>query len=74
MLRGFRSTHMRIAPDFLGTTTIPAHHGVGSSTLEMMPMDSILFSSSMTFGQSGSGTWRGVNSAYGFASGLSLMS
>ena len=57
-LSGFRFTHMQIAPDFLGTTTIPAHNGVGLSTLEIMPMDSILFSSSMTFGKNGSGTWR----------------
>ena len=45
-LRGLRSTQIRIAPDFLGTTTIPAHHGVGSSTLEMIPSDSIRSSSS----------------------------
>jgi len=29
-LSGFKSTHMRTFPDFLGTITIPAHHGVGS--------------------------------------------
>ena len=57
-LSGLRSTHIRMAPYFLGTTTIPAHHRVGSSILVMisMPMDSIWFSSSMTFWWSGSGT------------------
>ena len=41
--------HIRKAPDFFGTTTIPAHHGVGSYTREMMPIASILFSSSMSW-------------------------
>jgi len=33
--RGLRSTQMCIAPSFFGTTTMPAHQGVGLSTLEM---------------------------------------
>jgi hypothetical protein len=32
---GFRSTQIQIAPSFFGTTTIPAHHSLGISTLEM---------------------------------------
>ena len=44
-----------MAPDFFGTTTIPAHHGVGSSTLEIMPQDSIQVDSSWTFLRIGSG-------------------
>ena len=31
--------HMRTDPDFLGTTTVRAHHGVGVSTREMTPSD-----------------------------------
>ena len=30
-----KSTQMQTAPDFLGTTTMPAHHGVSSSTREI---------------------------------------
>ena len=41
VLSGFKSTHIRTAPDFFGTTTIPAHYGVGSLTLEMTPAFSI---------------------------------
>ena len=40
---------MRMAPVFLGTTTMPAHHGVGTSTLDMTPIASIRLSSSETF-------------------------
>ena len=59
-LRGFRSTQIRMAPDFLGATTIPAHQGVGESTFEITPMDSIRLSLSSTFCRSGSGTLLGV--------------
>ena len=31
----FISTQILIAPDYFGTATIPAHQGVGSSTLEI---------------------------------------
>ena len=65
---------MRMAPDFLGTSTIPAHHGVGSSTFETTPITSILASSSLTLVRSGSGTCRGVKRVYGLPSGLSLIS
>ena len=63
----FRLTQMRMAPSFLGTKTIPAHHGVGSSTLEITSIDSIRLSSSLTFWHSDSGTCRGVKSEYGLA-------
>ena len=33
---------MRTAPFFLGTNTMPAHHSVNSSTIEMTPICSIL--------------------------------
>ena len=68
MLRGFRSTQIQTVPSFLGTTTIPAHQGVGTSTLEMTPKDSMRDSSSFTFLQSGSGTFLGR--VKGVASGL----
>ena len=40
---GSRSTQILIAPSFLGTTTIPAHHGVGTSTwsLPTVPESSV---------------------------------
>ena len=49
-LRGFKSTHI---PFFFGATTIPAHHGVGSSTFVITPMASIFSNSSLTLGCSG---------------------
>ena len=58
---------MRIAPFFFGTTTIPAHHGVGSSTFEMTPIDSIRSSSSLTFGRNGRGTCLGAYREWGVA-------
>jgi len=33
--KGIRCTQMHIAPSFFGTITMPAHQGVGLSTLEM---------------------------------------
>lgn len=42
-LRGLRSTQILTAPDFLGTTTIPAHHAAGLFTLEMTPSAKLLF-------------------------------
>ena len=73
MLSGFRSTQILTVPSFLGTTTIPAHQGVGTSILEMTPMDSMRASSSFTFMRSGSGTFLGVWRAKGVASGLRRM-
>ena len=70
MLRGFRSTQIRTVPSFLGTTTIPAHQGAGTSTLEMTPKDSMHDSSSFTFLRSGSGMFLGVCRVKGVASGL----
>ena len=37
-------------PDYLGTTTMPAHDGVGSLPFEMTPAFSIVSSSSLTLG------------------------
>ncbi len=65
---------IRTEPDFLGTTTIPAHKGVGTSTLEITPMASMHSSSLATVSLNGSATLRGEKSEYGAASGLSLMS
>ena len=56
---------MRTSPDLFGTTTIPAHHGVGVVTLEITPSFSIRSSSFFTRGRRGIGTFLGVNSAYG---------
>lgn len=66
--------HMWIAPYFLWTTTIPAHHGVGLSTLEIIPSDSICFSSCSTLECNGRGMFLEVNNAYGCASGFSWIS
>ena len=44
--KGFKSTHICTSPEGLGTTTIPAHHGDGSSTGAMTPSDCIRRSSS----------------------------
>lgn len=54
-LSGLRLTQIRIAPLFLGTTTMPAHHGVGTSTFEMTPMSSMRSSSSVTCALRGMG-------------------
>ena len=56
----------------LGTTTIPAHHSVGSSTLEMLCICSI-WASSLTFERRGTGTLLGVVRANGLACGFSFM-
>ena len=68
-LSGLRSTQMRTVPSCFATTTIPAHHGVGVSTLEIIPRDSILFNSSLTYLWRGRGTLQGVCRANGWASG-----
>ena len=70
MLRGFRSTQILTVPFFLGTATIPAHQGVGTSTLEMTPKDSMSDCASFTFLQSGSGTFLGMCRVKCVASGL----
>ena len=56
---------------FFGMTTIPAHHGVGSVTLEIMPASSIYHSSAATRDCRGRATLRGVKRANGLASGFS---
>ena len=58
--RGFRSTQILTCPDFLGTTTIPAHQGVGSLTGDITPICSIRVSSSCTLVRRGMGTFLGV--------------
>ena len=68
-----KSTQMRTAPDFWGTTTMPKHQGVGLSVREITPMDSIRPSSSCTFSLSGIGMARGVNKAKGVLSGVSCI-
>ena len=65
---------MCTAPDFLGTTTIPAHQGVGSSTGVMTPSDYMLESSSFTFCRRGNSTFLGVYRANGCASGFRQIS
>ena len=67
---GLRSTQIRTDPSDLGTATMPAHHGVGSSILEITPSPSMRSSSALTFGRMGSGTLRGVWRANGVASGF----
>ena len=68
-----KSTQIRTELSFFGTTTIPAHHGVGASIREITPNDSILSSSVRTFWHSGRGMFLGVDRAYGWVSGLSFM-
>ncbi len=60
LLSGLRSTHMRSFPFFLGATTMPAHQGVGSDTLDITPAFSIRSNSCLTFGRNGKGTCLGV--------------
>ena len=73
-LRGFRSTQMRTLPFFLGTTTIPAHQSVGTSTLEMTSRVSMRLSSSRTFSRRGMGTFLAVKRAWGAALGFRRIS
>jgi len=44
----------------LGTTTIAAHHGVGSVTQKITPRLFILYNSWLTFSCNGIGTFLGV--------------
>ena len=67
LIRWFEIDTILIAPFILGATTILAHHGVGSSTLDITPTDSVLSSSSLTSICSGRRMLLGVNRAYGFA-------
>ena len=59
LLRGFRSTHIRMDLFCFGTTTIPAHHSVDWSTFDITPISSIRFNSCCTFLRNGSGTCLG---------------
>ena len=68
-----KSTQILTDSKGFSTTTIPAHHGDGSSTGEMMPVVCILSSSSSTFLRNGIGTQWAVCNAYGVAPCLSLI-
>lgn len=66
VFKGVRSTHILgvllsglLAG--LGITTIPEHDSVGSVTLEMTPMSSILWNSVLTASLRGRGTHRGAH-------------
>ena len=69
-LRGFKSTQILMSPDRFGTTTMPAHHEVGSVTLLITPIFSIRSSSSRTFLRKGRVTLRGVYGVCGTAFGF----
>ena len=69
----FKSTHIWTHPVGLGTTTIAAHHGVGSFTRDITPMLSIHCNSCFTFSRRGTSTFLRVKREKGCASGLSLM-
>lgn len=58
--------------ELLGTMTMAAHHSMGSSTRLMIPICSMLCSSFLTFGMSGSGMCPGVLRDTGTAPWLSL--
>ena len=60
-----------MVPDFLGTTTIPAHQSDGFLYFGNTPSDSMLASSFWTFSLSGKGTVHGVYLAKGFVFGFS---
>lgn len=58
---------MQTLPDFLGMTTIPTHHRVGSDAFEIILAFSIFSSSSSTWGHRGKGMCHGVKRAYDLA-------
>ena len=62
---GFMSTQICTAPEAFGTTTIAAHHGVGSVTRDITPR---FFNSVCTFGLKARGMFLGVHKANGCAS------
>ena len=64
---------MHFVPVFFGTTTMPAHQGVGSSTSKItrLSIDSIL--SNSCFICSGNGTLRGVKIVNGLAPAFNLI-
>ena len=64
---------MRIEPDGFGTTTMAAHHWVGSSTRDITPSFSIRCISFWTLSRNGKCTFLGVNRQNGLASGRSLI-
>ena len=72
--RGVRSTQV-LGGFFpgLGTRTIPEHYSVGSVTLEITPMSSILFNSVCTASLRGKGTLLGAERATGMAPWSSSM-
>ena len=56
-------TQILTFPFGFGTTTIPAHHSVGSVTSVITPILTIRSISSFTFGSSGTATRRGTERA-----------
>ena len=72
-LRGFKSTQILTSPDRFGTTTIPAHHEVGSVILVVTPKASIRSSSSRTFSRRGRATLCGEYREYGMALSFNQM-
>ena len=58
-----RSTQIRTLPSALGTTTMPAHHSVGSRTRLTTRISSMRSSSALTLGSNGIAIRRGVDSA-----------
>ena len=70
---GLRSTHIRTAPESLGTTTIAAHHGIGTSTGEITPRLCMHCNSQCTFDRNGRGIFRGAFKASGWLFGFSLI-
>ena len=60
-------------PVFFSTTTIGEHHSVGSVIGDMIPFDTMRFSSSCSGFSSGADMRLGVGKLYGCASGLSFI-
>ncbi len=63
-----KSTHIQIFPFYFTTGTIPAHHSIGCSILDITPILSIRSNSSLILFSKGISTLRGIVSAYGTAS------
>ena len=73
LLSSVRSTQILTDPLGLGTTTIPAHHSVGSVISDMTPCESILSISFLTYGRSGWVILRGVKMCRETASSFNFM-
>ena len=64
---------MQIDPDGFGTTTMAAHHSVGSFTWDITPSLSMHWISYFTFSRNGIDMFLGVNKQNGLASGCSFI-